>query len=310
MAKSVFRPNEFTPVADKIMLKLSHSYVEETPEVVEETEPEYQGPTVEELKAEADEFKANWEIEKKRMLDEAKAEADRIINEAEQAAFEEVKRQTDQGQVLKNQAAAEAEKLLKDAKAEAEAILAEAKQSQENITNNAYKTGYEEGHEEGFKEGKAEAERLVDRLHLMIEKIMDKREQILSETEQQIVDLVLLMTRKVVKVISENQRNVVMSNIVHALRKVKGRGDVLIHVNMAELALTTEHSKEFLSSVENVKNITIVEDSAVDKGGCIIETDFGSIDARISSQLSELEQKILEISPVKSSVKPTIPTEG
>ena len=310
MAKSVFRPNEFTPVADKIMLKLSHSYVEETPEVVEETEPEYQGPTVEELKAEADEFKANWEIEKKRMLDEAKAEADRIINEAEQAAFEEVKRQTDQGQVLKNQAAAEAEKLLKEAKAEAEAILAEAKQSQENITNNAYKTGYEEGHEEGFKEGKAEAERLVDRLHLMIEKIMDKREQILSETEQQIVDLVLLMTRKVVKVISENQRNVVMSNIVHALRKVKGRGDVLIHVNMAELALTTEHSKEFLSSVENVKNITIVEDSAVDKGGCIIETDFGSIDARISSQLSELEQKILEISPVKSSVKPTIPTEG
>ncbi|MCQ2594670.1 MAG: flagellar assembly protein FliH [Treponemataceae bacterium] len=310
MAKSVFRPNEFTPVADKIMLKLSHSYVEETPEVVEETEPEYQGPTVEELKAEADEFKANWEIEKKRMLDEAKAEADRIINGAEQAAFEEVKRQTDQGQVLKNQAAAEAEKLLKDAKAEAEAILAEAKQSQENITNNAYKTGYEEGHEEGFKEGKAEAERLVDRLHLMIEKIMDKREQILSETEQQIVDLVLLMTRKVVKVISENQRNVVMSNIVHALRKVKGRGDVLIHVNMAELALTTEHSKEFLSSVENVKNITIVEDSAVDKGGCIIETDFGSIDARISSQLSELEQKILEISPVKSSVKPTIPTEG
>ena len=308
MAKSVFRPNEFTPVADKIMLKLSHSYVEETPEVVEETEPEYQGPTVEELKAEADEFKANWEIEKKRMLDEAKAEADRIINEAEQAAFEEVKRQTDQGQVLKNQAAAEAEKLLKDAKAEAEAILAEAKQSQENITNNAYKTGYEEGHEEGFKEGKAEAERLVDRLHLMIEKIMDKREQILSETEQQIVDLVLLMTRKVVKVISENQRNVVMSNIVHALRKVKGRGDVLIHVNMAELALTTEHSKEFLSSVENVKNITIVEDSAVDKGGCIIETDFGSIDARISSQLSELEQKILEISPVKTVAKSDIPT--
>ena len=310
MAKSVFRPNEFTPVADKIMLKLSHSYVEEEPEVVEETEPEYQGPTVEELKAEADEFKANWEIEKKRMLDEAKAEADRIINEAEQAAFEEVKRQTDQGQVLKNQAATEAEKLLNDAKAEAEAILTEAKESQEKITNNAYKTGYEEGHEEGFKEGKAEAERLIDRLHLMIEKIMDKRVQILSETEQQIVDLVLLMTRKVVKVISENQRNVVMSNIVHALRKVKGRGDVLIHVNMAELALTSEHTKEFLSSVENVKNITIVEDSAVDKGGCIIETDFGSIDARISSQLSELEQKILEISPVKSSVKPTIQTEG
>ena len=143
----------------------------------------------------------------------------------------------------------------------------------------------------------------------MIEKIMDKRVQILSETEQQIVNLVLLMTRKIVKVISENQRNVVMTNIVQALRKVKGRGDVLIRVNMAELALTSEHSKEFLTAAENVKNITIVEDSSVEKGGCIIETDFGSIDARISSQLAELEQKILDISPIKTNIKQSISSD-
>ena len=55
---------------------------------------------------------------------------------------------------------------------------------------------------------------------------MDRRKNILEETEQQIVDLVLLISRKVVKIISENQRNVIMSNVLHALRKVKGRGDV------------------------------------------------------------------------------------
>ena len=43
-----------------------------------------------------------------------------------------------------------------------------------------------------------------------------------------------------------------------------------------------------------------VEDSSVEKGGVIVETDFGSIDARISSQLTELENKILEVSPLKS----------
>ena len=47
-------------------------------------------------------------------------------------------------------------------------------------------------------------------------------------------------------------------------------------------------------TVESIKNITVAEDSSVEKGGCIIETDFGAIDARISSQLNELEQKILE----------------
>lgn len=129
---------------------------------------------------------------------------------------------------------------------------------------------------------------------------MDRRKNILEETEQQIVDLVLLISRKVVKIISENQRNVIMSNVLHALRKVKGRGDVTIRVNLADMELTSEHVKDFIESVESVKNITIAEDSAVDRGGCIVETDFGSIDARISSQLAELEQKYLKFLRLKT----------
>jgi flagellar assembly protein FliH len=31
-----------------------------------------------------------------------------------------------------------------------------------------------------------------------------------------------------------------------------------------------------------------------------VETDFGAIDARISSQLAELESQILSISPIKT----------
>ena len=51
--------------------------------------------------------------------------------------------------------------------------------------------------------------------------------------------------------------------------------------------------------VESVKSVTVVEDSTVDRGGCIIETDFGQIDARISSQLHEIEEKIVELAPIK-----------
>jgi flagellar assembly protein FliH len=140
-------------------------------------------------------------------------------------------------------------------------------------------------------------------LHVILEKTLEKRQEILDETEQQIVELVLLIARKVVKVISETQRNVVMQNILQSLRRVKGRGDVTIRVNLADVQLTSEHAKEFMDSVESIKNITVAEDSSVEKGGCIIETDFGAIDARISSQLNELEQKILEISPIKTVTK-------
>ena len=58
-----------------------------------------------------------------------------------------------------------------------------------------------------------------------------------------------------------------------------------------------------MRQIENVEGVTVLEDSSVDKGGCIVETDFGAIDARIASQLGELESKVLEISPVKSLAK-------
>lgn len=111
------------------------------------------------------------------------------------------------------------------------------------------------------------------------------------------------MTRKVVKIMSDNQKSVVMANVVQALKKVKGRGEVTLRVNMEDVKLTTDHIKDFIKEVENVKNITVLEDSSVEKGGCIVETDFGAIDARISSQLSELETKVLEISPIKTVTK-------
>jgi flagellar assembly protein FliH len=165
------------------------------------------------------------------------------------------------------------------------------------------KKGYDEGHEEGYKDGEAEVNRLVDRMHSMLDAVMQRREDILRDTETQIVELVILMTRKVVKIISENQKSVIMSNVLAALKKVKGRGEVTLRVNLEDVKLTTEHIDEFIKRVENIRGITVVEDSAVEKGGCIVETDFGAIDARISSQLTELENKIMEISPVKTLAK-------
>ena len=303
MAKTVFRPHEIKTIDEKVMFKLPHSFEPEVEEVPEIEEPVYEGPTAEDLRREAEEFKVQWEAEKQQMLQQAQASADEIVARAEKSAFEEVKRQSDQAQVIKTTAEQDAAEILRKANEEAEAIIAEAQAQKQRITDDAYKAGFDEGQEKGFAEGNMEAQRLIDRLHVILDRVMDKRQEILEGTEQQIVELVLLMTRKVVKIISENQRNVVMSNVLQALRKVRGRGVVTGRGNWADVKLTTEHTKEFMAAVENIKNITIAEDSSIDRGGCIVETDFGAIDARISSQLAELEQKILEISPIKTVAK-------
>ncbi|MCI5645274.1 MULTISPECIES: flagellar assembly protein FliH [Treponema] len=300
MAKTVFRPNEIkTKSGDKVTLKLIHDYTPEKVEEVAEVE-EYIGPTADDLRKEAEAFKAGWEIEKKRMLDEAQKSADEIVKKAEDAAFAEVKRQTDQAQVIKADAEKEAQDIVNKAQAEAQEIIAKAHSEENEIRDSAYRKGYDEGQKSGYNDGQSELNRLIERVHKIVESVMNRREEILRDTEQQIVDLVILMTRKIVKIISENQKGVVLSNVLSALKKVKTRCSVIIRVNIEDLKLTSEHTGEFIKRVEAVQGITVIEDSSVDKGGCVVETDFGAIDARIASQLGELENKILEISPVKT----------
>lgn len=300
MAKTVFRPNEIkAKTGDKVTLQLIHDYAQKE-EAEESAVEEYTGPSAEDLRREAEAFRAGWEIEKKRMLDEAQKSADEIVKNAEDAAFAEVKRQTDQAQIIKADAEKAAQDIITKAQAEAQDIITKAHSDEEEIRSSAYRKGYDEGRESGYNDGQTEQERLVGRIHRIIESVMNRREEILKETEQQIVDLVILMTRKIVKIISENQKGVVLSNVLAALKKVKARSSVIIHVNLEDVKLTSEHTNEFIKRVEAVQDITVIEDSAVDKGGCIVETDFGAVDARIASQLGELENKILEISPVKT----------
>jgi flagellar assembly protein FliH len=311
LTKAVFRDYEIIPNGEKVLLdppqafpELAHLAEPEKPDVEEEEDGEvYEGPTIEDLRKEADSFRIQWEAEKEALVISAKADANNIVKEAEEVAFQEVKRKTDEAQIIRRQAEDEAERIIAEAKENAKKIEEEARASFDNQKKEARDQGFQAGREEGYNTGKAEVERLIQRTQVVLERSQDKRAEILAETEQQIIDLVLLIARKVIKVISESQRNVIISNVVQALRKVKGRGAIFIRVNLVDVKLTTDHIKDFIKLVEGVTSIQVQEDSAVDPGGCIIDTDFGEIDARIASQLAELETKILEISPIKTTPK-------
>ncbi len=297
MARNVFRPTEVMnmTLSRKVRIEAPVFAVEEPEDLLEE----YTGPTADDLRREAEAFRVQWEDEKARMYANAQAEVERIREDAEKSAFEEVKKKTDQAQLEKRQADDEVERLMEQARGQAAQMVEDANRRVAQIEEDGRSRGYEAGRKEGFEEGKAEVERLVERLHVILNGAIEKRNDIIEEAESQLIDLVLLISQKVVKVISDNQKNVVINNVVQALRKLKSRGNVAIHVNLADLELTTDNVNNFITMVENVQSITVLEDTTVDRGGCIIETDFGQIDARVSSQLKEIEESILELAPIR-----------
>jgi len=308
LAKNVFRPHEIIQSKERVLIKPPELIAPQIEEVEELPAEEYSGPTADDLRREAELFRANWEKEKEALITSAKAEAERIVKEAEQRAFELLQKKNEEAALIRRQAEEEAQRILEEAKRKAEELLNEARLRAAAEEGEIRKRAMEEGREEGWKAGKAEVERVIERLHVVLTKAIEKRNEIITQSEAQIVHLILQIARKVVKVISENQKNIVMNNVLQALRKLKSKSDVTIRVNLRDLNLVTEHAKEIVDMIENVKSITVLEDSSVDPGGCIIETDFGEIDARIATQLQEIEDRILQIAPIPE--KPLGTDEG
>ncbi len=296
MAKHLFRPVEIVNLTTQRVKIEAPSFGSKSE--VEEVEEVYTGPTVEELQAEADAFTADWEKRKQQMREATQEEIALLRNNAENQLSQEKEAKKEEAERILVEAKAQAEKLVTDAQAEAEGLINEAKGQVQKIEELAREEGEKIGRDEGFGEGRKELERLIQRFHSIIDKAIDKREDMVKQTETQIIDLVLLMTRKVVKVITENQRNVVINNIRQALNKLKARGEITIRVNIVDLDLATEHTQDFLDMVEKADGVRILEDSSIEPGGCIIETNLGQVDARISSQLKEIEDRIGEMIPI------------
>lgn len=305
MAKNVFRPMEIQNLVQKVEIAPpvfeSISDDEELEEISEIDE--YTGPTADDLRKEAEEFKKRWDEEKAFLISQAENEALAIKEKAEQTSAQIAQQVIEDAQIEANNLKDESSKVLVDAQAEAQKLIAEANEERENIKSEALDNGVTLGKEEGYQSGKEEVQRLIDRVHKVLNTAIDKRRDIIMEAENQMVELVLLISKKVVKVISEEQRDVVLSNVIQALRKMKSRGEVEIKVNLEDIKLTTDHIKDFLEMIESVSAVTVLEDSTIEKGGCIIETNLGRIDARISSQLREIEDRIRDLMPIKADME-------
>lgn len=300
MAKHVFKPTEIINLSRKVFIEPPQTIASEEELETLPADEGYEGPTLDDLRREAEEFRENWEKEKEELLARSRLEAEKIVKDAEQVAFEEVKNKNDQAKKVRQEAETESKKILDEAEKKAKELEEQTNVRMGQVEKEAFEKGNEEGREKGFSDGKEEIDRLVERLNVILSKAIEKRNEIIDDSEDQLIDMVLLIAKKVIKVISENQRNVVVNNVIQSLRKLKSRGDVVIRVNLDDLKLTSEHAREFVEKIENVKSVTVMEDTTVDRGGCIIETDFGQIDARISSQLHEIEEKILELMPIRS----------
>ena len=308
MSKLVFKPIQIAESQEQVDVVLPEKYKkfhpsEEKEEFVEVDNEgnvieQYQGPSIDEIEAELDRYRQETEAQVRQLLEEAKIRAEKIVEEGKTKAFQMIQESKEKIKAEEDQGKARAAQVEDRAKLEAERMIKEAEMKVNEVEHEAYQKGYEAGREVGFKKGQSEVRRLIDRLGTIVGKAIDIREDIIQASEKQMVEMILIIARKVIKDEIIERKEIVLNNIREALKRIKDRDRVDIRVNFSDLEITTAHKDELIKLMESLRKVNIYEDSRIDRGGVIIETDVGAIDARISTQLKEIEEAIRNAEPI------------
>ncbi|MEA2719717.1 MAG: flagellar assembly protein FliH [Candidatus Eremiobacteraeota bacterium] len=198
-----------------------------------------------------------------------------------------------QADALLDDAARNAERLVKDAHDRGRALIEDAAARADGIAQDARKRGHQEGFESGRDAADREMNDMLVTMRGLLEMARAERHKLMEEAEPELVRLALGIAERVLHQQVALDRGVVVEMAKTAIARLIERDSVTVRVNPADLERMREHRDELIA-LGDIKNLRVVEDQRVDRGGVVVDTDAGTIDARIGTQLEEA-RKILHI---------------
>ena len=193
-----------------------------------------------------------------------------------------------------------ARQLVSDAEARATALLDDAHQRARQLIEEAADRGSEllesvrkTAHDEGFAAGNDAANRemsdMMSTMHNLVDMARIERHKLIESAEPELVRLATGIAERILHQQIALDRGVVVEMAKVAIGRLVDRESVTVRVNPADLERMRQHRDEFLNA-SDIKHLRILEDQRVDRGGVLVETDGGTIDARISTQLNEAKR--------------------
>jgi flagellar assembly protein FliH len=175
-----------------------------------------------------------------------------------------------------------------------------AAQLNEELLEARVQEAYERGRLDGITEAATsrnasdDAERLAtsERIASLLERIVQQTSRFMGALEQDGYRFALAVAERVVKHEITLDESVVMRQIRDSMHRIIGVETITVRVHPDDEILVRSHRPVLLSSSDSVREIIIEGDDTVERGGCILESATGNVDARIGSQLRQIESAL------------------
>lgn len=171
----------------------------------------------------------------------------------------------------------DAERLLSDSRAAAERLVADAKQESERLRAKAQTEGRERG------------------LGAVTALLVGARAAAERSRADASVELRALAVRIAEKILGRElavRPEAVTDVVTEALRHVGEPREVIVRANPDDLAALERGKPRVVERCRATRSVTFRGDESIGRGGCIVETELGVVDARLSTQLEAIERAL------------------
>lgn len=186
----------------------------------------------------------------------------------------------------------EAERILEEARAQAERLVQDANDNAVAIREDAKRQGYEEGTVAATEElsgRQAELDTVFAERQSTLEADYAKKRETM---EHDLVDVILEVFNKVFHIQFDNKKDILMYLIDNAIMNIEGEKQFRIKVASGNVEFLENHKEEILDRVGHDIELEMIADSTMDGNDCIIETDSGVFDCSLGAQLENLIKDI------------------
>lgn len=185
--------------------------------------------------------------------------------------------------------------IMLDAQGRADQILREAEDQAAALYAEARRKGYEEGRQEGvaeFSQGIVENNQRVDVL--------------LEQAEEQLLRLASGIAEKILGQELEQNHDAMVAIVRRAIAPMNRKKAITIRIHPKDREILELHRQDLLETMVNGGHVNFQTDPAIRQGGCLVETEHGSVDARLETQLATFHRLLTgeEFRPVSRTVEP------
>ncbi|MBX3414580.1 MAG: hypothetical protein KF708_17975 [Pirellulales bacterium] len=133
---------------------------------------------------------------------------------------------------------------------------------------------------------------LLPALREAVNEIQRSRVAFLANWEQSAVHLATAIAARVVRRELKHQPEITLSLVREALELAAGSPDIRILMNPQDHEALAPQVKRLVAEMDRLGTVKTIADARISRGGCRVETHFGSIDQQFESQLARIEEEL------------------